>query len=32
MLMKAGMTGLRGPRTRAIQAPMCGHATVCGGT
>ena len=32
MLMNAGMTGLRGPSTRAIHAPMCGAATVCGGT
>ena len=32
MLMNGGMAGFRGPRTRAIHAPMCGHATVCGGT
>ena len=32
MWMNGGMTGLRGPSTRAIQAPMCGAATVCGGT
>ena len=32
MLMKGGITGLTGPSTRAIHAPICGAATVCGGT
>jgi hypothetical protein len=32
MLMNAGMTGFRGPKTRAIHAPKWGQATVCGGT
>ena len=32
MLMKAGITGLRGPSTRETQEPMCGQATVWGGT
>ena len=32
MLMNGGIAGLRGPSTRAIHAPMCGQATVCGGT
>ena len=31
-LMKAGIAGSSGPRVRAIQAPRCGAATVCGGT
>ena len=32
MFTNAGMIGLTGPSTRAIQAPMWGQATVCGGT
>ena len=31
-LVPAGITGLSGPSTRAIHAPICGQATVCGGT
>ena len=32
MLMNAGIAGSSGPRVRAIHAPRCGAATVCGGT
>ncbi len=31
MLMNAGTAGFSGPSVRAIDAPMCGAATVCGG-
>jgi hypothetical protein len=32
MLMNAGTAGWRGPSVFAMTAPMCGAATVCGGT
>ena len=32
MSMNAGIAGFFGPSTLAIQEPMCGQATVCGGT
>ena len=32
MLMKAGTAGSSGPSVRAMIEPMCGAATVCGGT